>query len=83
MWLIFAFVTLLLSMLAFAKAGGRIWARRLLPLTAVLVLVSAAFYLTGCGNMRVPGTPAGSSSITVTATSGGLTHTTTATLVVQ
>ncbi|HEY2461439.1 MAG TPA: S8 family serine peptidase [Candidatus Acidoferrum sp.] len=82
-WLVFGLMALLLSLLRFAKSGSRLWARRLLPLTAVLVLAGAAFYLNGCGGMRVQGTPAGSSTITITATSGGLTHTTGATLVVQ
>jgi subtilase family serine protease len=62
--------------------------RRMAPLTAMILLIAAASYLTGC-TAGFPGlgtsnaTPAGTFSIKVTATSGTDVHTTTVTLIVQ
>ena len=62
----------------------RVW-RRLLSLMAIACLITIASCGgggSGGGNMD-PGTPAGSSTVTVTATNGTLTHTATFTLAIQ
>jgi hypothetical protein len=55
------------------------------PAFALLAFLALTVVLTSCGGggSHNPGTPPGTSTITVTATSGGTTHTATVTLVVQ
>jgi hypothetical protein len=91
MWL--AFAVLLLALLAAGIAYGGLQRRplrRLAPIAALILLIVAGTYLAGCAggfpqlqafNPNV--TPAGTFTITVTATSGTDVHTTTVTLIVQ
>jgi len=88
LWLIAFVLVLALTSLTLAKFGRRS-ARRLIPIGAFALLLISAGYLSGCAGSGFPkvgsnlGTPAGTSPITVTATSGTDVHTTTVTLVVQ
>ena len=62
--------------------GERHWGllRQMLIGGAMLAIVSV---FVACGGSSSPKTPGGTSSVTVTATSGSITHTTTVTLIVQ
>jgi hypothetical protein len=80
-------VALVLAVLSLVKLGRRPLGR-LVPAGALIVLLLTAGYLSGCGGNSGPktnpnGTPAGTSTLTITSSSGSLTHTTTVTLVVQ
>jgi hypothetical protein len=73
----------LAAIVVLSGSRRRAWAR-LLSLLAVSCLIT----IVGCGGSSNsgggdPGTPPGSSTVTVTATSGTLTHTATITLNVQ
>jgi hypothetical protein len=61
--------------------------RRRLPALAAPLIVLASIAMGGCGGGSSPqstqGTPAGTYTATVTATSGSLNHTTTLTIIVQ
>lgn len=74
--------------LGFRRTGKRM--RGVLGVLCILVLGALGVGLTGCGGSSTqkytisnPGTPAGSSTVTVTATAGTLTHTATVSLTVQ
>ncbi len=75
----FAFAAILLALITSGRTGQR---RRLTPAMFVTVALLLAIGVTGCSS-AASGTPAGTSTITVTATSGSLVHTTTVTLTVQ
>ncbi len=87
MWIIVLVMTLALVSVG-VKRFGRISARRMMPVGALVLLLISAGYLSGCagGFPKVgsnTGTPAGTYPITVTGTSGTDVHTTTVTLIVQ
>ena len=70
----------------FLAAGGRKRTRRQMATVFGLVLLAITLTLTGCGDSRAVGTPAGSYTVMVTATGTGNTtptHITNLTLVVQ
>ncbi len=75
-----------LPLLLVSRRKRNLLSRIGLPMAA-LFLLSAATLVTGCGGKAATvtpqSTPAGTSSITVTATGGGLTHTAVVTMVVQ
>lgn len=73
------------SRVAHLFRGGALRTRRFAALTALVLLVICAGYLSGCeGHARkVVGTPSGTFPITVTATSGSIQHSATAALTVQ
>jgi hypothetical protein len=80
-------VALVLAVLSLVKLGRRPLGQ-LVPAGTLIVLLLTAGYLSGCGGNSGPktnpnGTPAGTSTLTITSSSGSLTHTTTVTLVVQ
>lgn len=79
----FALATILLGLILFGRDSRQ---RRFAP--AMFIMVAALLAISGCGGGGTApppptGTPAGTSIITVTATSGSLVHTTTVTLTVQ
>jgi len=76
--------TLASAMLLYLLAKMRKTSRggRLRPALYVAVVLMAAMGIAGCTNTPT-GTPAGTSTITITETSGSLAHTTTVTLTVQ
>jgi hypothetical protein len=81
----FAQATILLGLFFFGRTNRH---RRFAPTTFVTVALLLAIIIAGCGGGTTTppppsGTPAGTSTITVTATSGSLVHTTTVTLTVQ
>jgi hypothetical protein len=83
---LFAFASI--SLVKFGRRPLGHSLRRLVSVAALLALLISAGYLSGCagGFPKVgsnTGTPAGTYPITVTATSGGVQHTTTVTLIVQ
>jgi len=78
--------SLMIGMLGTAWLGMR--RRRSLPAVAASVVVLAFVFVGGCGGgsnslHTTPGTPSGTYTATVTATSGSLTHNTTLQVVVQ
>jgi hypothetical protein len=75
----FAFAAILLSLILFGKTERK---RRLTPVMFVTAALLLVVGITGCGSVAT-GTPAGTSTITVTATSGAVSHATTVTLTVQ
>ena len=75
----FALASVLLGFILFGKTTRK---RRLAPALFVTVALLLAIGISGCTSAAT-GTPAGTSTITVTATSGTLVHTTTVTLTVQ
>ena len=87
LWLLAFVLTLALASLSLAKFGRRN-VRRLIPAGALALLLVSAGYLSGCAGgfpelSKNTGTPAGTYTITVTATSGSDVHSTTVTLIVQ
>jgi uncharacterized repeat protein (TIGR01451 family) len=84
-WWSFALATILLGLILFGGSGQR---RRLTPATFAAVAILLVIGIAGCGGgggttPPPSGTPAGTSTITVTATSGSIVHTTNVTLIVQ
>jgi len=75
----FAFAAILLGLILSGRTDRK---RRLTPALFATVALLLAIGVTGCSSMA-SGTPAGTSTITVTATSGAVVHTTTVTLTVQ
>jgi photosystem II stability/assembly factor-like uncharacterized protein len=78
----FVLAALLFGLILFAGTDHR---RRLLPAMFATVAFLLAIGIAGCGSHGtiVIGTPAGTSTISITATSGAIVHTTTVTLTVQ
>jgi photosystem II stability/assembly factor-like uncharacterized protein len=81
----FALATILLGLIFFGRNNRH---RRFAPATFIAAALLLAIIIAGCGGGATTpppptGTPAGTSTITVTATSGSLVHTTTVTLTVQ
>ncbi len=84
-WMMASALALLLAGIAFANFNRKL-ARRLIPAAALVLLIISAGYISGCASAPVVnpnGTPAGTYTITVTATSGTDVHTTTVTLTVM
>jgi sugar lactone lactonase YvrE len=84
-WTMISALALLLAGIAFANFNRKL-ARRLVPAAALILLMISAGYISGCASgptVNPNGTPAGTFTITVTATSGTDVHTTTATLTVM
>ncbi|HEY4838580.1 MAG TPA: Ig-like domain repeat protein, partial [Candidatus Acidoferrales bacterium] len=84
-WKVFSALALLLAGIAFANFNRKL-ARRLIPAAALILLMISAGYISGCASAPVVnpnGTPAGTYTITVTATSGTDVHTATVTLTVM
>ncbi len=86
-WLASLALAILLARVGFAGLERKPL-RRLAPLAALILLIVTTGYLAGCAGgfprTEVPGgTPAGTYTITVTATSGTDVHSTTVTLIVQ
>ncbi|MGB6545324.1 MAG: pectinesterase family protein [Candidatus Acidiferrales bacterium] len=85
-WLALSAIALFLAGIGLA-GYDRSPLRRLVPTAALVLLVAMAGYLAGCASRTVEsnpnGTPAGTYSIVVTATSGTAVHSTTVTLIVQ
>jgi hypothetical protein len=84
-WTIISALALLLAGIGFANFNRKL-ARRLIPAAALILLMISAGYISGCASAPVVnpnGTPAGTYTITLTATSGTDVHTTTVTLTVM
>ena len=80
------FVGFLLVGLHFGRLGLRFFSTALLRAGGLAVILLAVFAAAGCGSGKAAastGTPAGTSMITVTATSGTLSHSATITLTVK
>jgi uncharacterized repeat protein (TIGR01451 family) len=75
----FALATILAGLILFGRTGRQ---RRFAPAMVMGVVLFTVIAITGCSSTPT-GTPAGTSTITVTATSGALVHSTTVTLTVQ
>jgi sugar lactone lactonase YvrE len=85
LWMMISAQALLLAGIGFVNLSGK-QMRRLVPAAGLILLIISAGYISGCasGTMVNPnGTPAGTYTITVTATSGTDVHTTTVTLTVM
>jgi sugar lactone lactonase YvrE len=84
-WFAISALVLLLAGIAFANFNGRP-VRRFAPVAALILLIASVGYIAGCAETPVTnpnGTPTGTFTITVTASSGYDVHTSAVTLVVQ
>jgi hypothetical protein len=79
-WIAVPLFVCLLALMFVAHLAGR---RRLRPQFAFALLVLCAIAWAGCGSSGPPGTPAGTSTLTLTGNSGSLSHKTTVTLTVN
>ena len=79
-WIALRLFVCLIALMFLAQLVRR---RQLRPQLAFALLILCAIAWAGCGSSGPPGTPAGTSTLTVTANSGSLSHKTTVTLTVN